>query len=171
MVLVRFRFGHFNLDFDRVFAIADSRAFGGKIRCRINQQIGDFKLDSHFFMDDSRRVGFVDDLAENKMNTEFTTENFHDTYIISVFENTVNDEIEMLIDFPINWFESEYEKKKLLFKNAFNYQVHEMRFTGSPQILEVSIIEKQENWIRFQLATNAGYREISCESVEMVNEK
>ena len=50
-----------------VHSIADSRTFGGKIRCGFGQQISADKLDSHNFMDDARRVSFVDDLAENKM--------------------------------------------------------------------------------------------------------
>ena len=71
------------------------------------------------------------------MATEFTTENFHDTYILSVFENTKTDTINMSVDFPINWHESIYENKRLVFSNAYNYQVHEMPFSGSPQILEI----------------------------------
>lgn len=102
---------------------------------------------------------------------EFNTENFHDTYIISVFEDTETDELTMEIDFPVNWHESEYEIKNLIFKNAFNYQIHEIRFQGKPQMLEIQILEKQEDWTRFRINTNAGLREISCDSVELTDAK
>jgi len=103
------------------------------------------------------------------MSVEFTTENFHDTYILSVFEDTSMDTIKMAVDFPINWHESVYEKKQLVFSNAFNYQVHEMPFSGSPEILEIHILEKKDGWTKFRLNTNAGYREICCDSVELLD--
>ena len=105
------------------------------------------------------------------MTLEFNTENFHDTYILSVFEDTKTDEIIMKVDFPVNWHESIYEKKRVVFTNAFNYQVHEMPFLGSPQILEIEIVEQKEGWKRFRFNTNAGYREISCSTVNFLDEK
>lgn len=104
------------------------------------------------------------------MAIEFNTENFHDTYILSVFEDTATDTISMFVDFPVNWHESIYEKKRLVFSNAFNYQVHEMPFSGSPEILEIEVMEQKESWTRFRLNTNAGYREVSCDSVELLDE-
>ena len=104
------------------------------------------------------------------MAIEFNTENFHDTYILSVFEDTATDTITMSVDFPVDWLESIYEKKLLVFSDAFKYQVHELKFQGSPEILKIEIIEKKDWWIRFRLDTNAGYREISCESVELIDE-
>jgi hypothetical protein len=101
---------------------------------------------------------------------EFVTENFHDTYILSVFENTVTDKISMAVDFPVNWSESIYERKQLIFSDALNYQVHEMPFNGSPEILEIEIIEKKNNYTRFRLKTNGEYREISCSSVLLMEE-
>lgn len=105
------------------------------------------------------------------MTIEFNTENFHDTYILSVFEDTALDTITMSVDFPVNWHESIYEKKRLIFSNAFNYQVHEMPFSKSPEILEIEITDRKDWWTKFRLVTNAGYREISCELVELVDEK
>ncbi len=104
------------------------------------------------------------------MATEFNTENFHDTYILSVFEDTATDTITMYVNFPVDWSESVYEKKRLIFLNAFNYQVHEMKFQGSPEILEIKTLEKKDGWTKFKLETNAGYREISCDSVDLVDE-
>lgn len=103
------------------------------------------------------------------MGIKFNTENFHDTYILSVFEDTATDSITIYVDFPTDWFESIYEKKRLVFSNAYNYQVHEIPFQGSPSILEIEIIERKDRWIRFRLNTNAGFREISCEKVELID--
>lgn len=29
----------------------------------------------------------------------------------------------MDVDFPVDWFESKYERRQLVFRDAFNYQV------------------------------------------------
>lgn len=69
---------------------------------------------------------------------EFDTETFHDTYILRVVEDASVDVITMDVDFPVDWFESKYERRRLVFRDAFNYQVHEQDFSGSPQILRMS---------------------------------
>ncbi len=68
------------------------------------------------------------DLEKSKTAIEFVTENFHDTYILSVLEDTATDIISMFVNFPVDWHKSIYEKRRIVFYNAFNYQVQELRF-------------------------------------------
>ncbi|MEJ7847733.1 MAG: hypothetical protein WKF92_06575 [Pyrinomonadaceae bacterium] len=105
------------------------------------------------------------------MPIKFNTANFHDTYILAVLEDTAADTLVMTVDYPANWRESVYEKRLLLFSDAFNYRVEEIRFEGSPEILEIESTRLNEGILRFRLNTNAGYREISCSSVEFLDEK
>ena len=100
---------------------------------------------------------------------EFNTETFHDTYILRVLEDTAVDVLTMDVDFPVDWFESKYEKRQIVFRDAFNYQVHEQDFSGSPQILKISIVEKSQHGTQYRMETNAGYREIWCRSVELID--
>ena len=95
--------------------------------------------------------------------------NFHDAQILFVTEDTLSDTLVMDVDYPIDYSESKYEKRRLIFKDAFNYQVHEQPFAGSPSILLVKVIEEENEWgwIRFRLETNAGFREISCKDIEL----
>jgi hypothetical protein len=99
----------------------------------------------------------------------FTTDDFHDTYILSVSEDKQDESLIMEVDFPADWFESKYEKRTLRFNRARNYQVREIPFEGSPQILEVKASATAGGLTHYTLETNAGTREITCESVEFVS--
>lgn len=95
--------------------------------------------------------------------------NFHDAQILRVIEETQSDTVIMEVDYPVNYSESRYEKRRIVFKDAFNYQVHEQPFVGSPSILSISIIEEENEWgwIGFRLETNAGFREIYCKDIQL----
>ena len=53
----------------------------------------------------------------------FTTDDFHDTYILSAFQDKQDETLTMEVDFPVDWFESKYEKRSLRFNRARDYKV------------------------------------------------
>jgi hypothetical protein len=93
---------------------------------------------------------------------------FHDVRILRVSEETDTDTLIMDVDYPVDWFESKYQKRRLIFTDAFNYQVHEQPFTGCPTILEAKIATLDNGWTQLRLETNAGFREVSCKDVRLV---
>ena len=95
---------------------------------------------------------------------------FHDTQILRVIEDTEGDILSMEVDYPVNWENNEFEPRTLVFADAYNYQVHEMPFWGSPMILEMEVLGKTDRWTHLRLRTNAGYRDVSCVSVELLPE-
>jgi hypothetical protein len=56
----------------------------------------------------------------------------------------------------------------LVFAEAYNYQVFELPFAGAPAILDMSVVDEQGRWRKVRLDTNAGYRELFCTSVKVL---
>lgn len=88
---------------------------------------------------------------------------FHDSRILRVIEDTVNDTLVMEIEYPVDWSNSQFEPQCLIFSGAYNYKIFEFPFSGPPTILSATMTE---NGLR--LDTNAGYRELGFESVQLV---
>lgn len=95
---------------------------------------------------------------------------FHDAQILRVVEDTVAGTLSMEVIYPIDWELNKFEPRTLVFADAYNYQVHEMPFWGSPMILDVEILGRTDRWTHLRLQTNAGYRDVSCVSVELLPE-
>jgi hypothetical protein len=92
---------------------------------------------------------------------------FHDTQILRVTEETSTDTLTMEVDYPTDWEHNVFEHRKLIFSDAYNYQVHEIPTQGIPTILGVDILDTTDRWTRLRLQTNAGFREVSCVSVTL----
>jgi hypothetical protein len=95
---------------------------------------------------------------------------FHDTQILRVIEDTATDTLTMEVDYPVDWEHNVFEHRKLVFSDAYNYQVHEMPFSGVPTILNVDILGTSGRWTRLRLQTNAGFREVICVSVSLISD-
>lgn len=98
----------------------------------------------------------------------FTTDDFHDTYILAVVEDKHHETLTMDVDFPVDWFESKYEKRTLRFNRVSDYSMREIPFEGPPEILAVKASATSSGSTHYTIETNAGSREITCESVEFV---
>ena len=93
---------------------------------------------------------------------------FHDTGIIRVIEETGTDTLTMEVDYPVDWENNQFEKRKIIFEDILDYSVTEGPFQGSPTILDAKIISDDGRRARILLETNAGQREISCSAVRLV---
>jgi hypothetical protein len=92
---------------------------------------------------------------------------FHDTKILKVIEDTQTDTFTMEVIYPVDWENNQFEKRRLIFEDAIDYKISEIPFVGSPTILDANIISKDGRRSRIRLETNAGYRELSCVSVQL----
>lgn len=97
--------------------------------------------------------------------TNISNIHFHDTQILRVIEET--DTLTMNVNYPVDWEHNIFEHCKLVFYDAYNYQVHEMPFSGIPTILEVDILGTTNRWTHLRIQTNAGFRTVSCVSVTL----
>ncbi len=95
----------------------------------------------------------------------------HDSVILSVTEDVLNDNYIFLINWCNESGDGPYVKAELVFVDTLNYEVHEGAFEGSPTILEIIEIDKIKNQNVYRkhlnIETNAGYRTLSCRDVEI----
>lgn len=95
---------------------------------------------------------------------------FHDTQILRVIEENETDTLIMNVDYPVNWEHNIFEHRKIVFYDAYNYQVHEMPFSGIPTIIEINILGTTNRWTHLRIQTNSGFRNVSCVSVRLISD-
>lgn len=94
---------------------------------------------------------------------------FHDTQILKVIEDTTSDTFTMEVDYPVDWENNKFERRRIIFDDVLNYRVSEGAFQGPPTILDVKVISQDGQRTRIRLETNAGERELSCSAVRIEN--
>ena len=107
----------------------------------------------------------------------------HDSEILSVVEDTQNNNIDFILDYPIDWDNNVFEKKILRFYNYLNYMVKEIPFASRPQIIDFKdygeilySIGEGKNKIeikrrKIELITNAGSRVLEYDKLELIDYK
>jgi len=105
----------------------------------------------------------------------------HDSTILSTVENTENDTLDFILDYPVDWENNKFEKKILRFIDFLNYEIKEIPFSGSPRILDYKdhseinyAIGEGRNKMeitrrKIQLNTTAGTRILEYKSLELLN--
>lgn len=106
---------------------------------------------------------------------------FHDSQILEVKENSFDQTIDFLLDFPVNWDENKFEKRILRFKDVAVYIKKEIPFSGYPTILEIEIKNTSKHSFntsltsvttsqyKIEMTTNAGSRFIEFANAELLN--
>ena len=92
---------------------------------------------------------------------------FHDTQVLRVIEEPESDTLILEVEYPVDWEENKFERRRLVFTDSFNYQVHEQPFVGAPTILSAKVMSDENGWSRRRLETNAGFREVFCKAVRL----
>ena len=104
---------------------------------------------------------------------------FHDAAILEVKEDTFNQTIDFLLDFPTDWENNIFEKKVLRFKGVVFYLKKEMPFSGYTTIMEIALNDDEPSYnilpsvfeptkYKAKINTTAGIRLIEFSSVEML---
>jgi hypothetical protein len=107
--------------------------------------------------------------------------NLHDSEILNVIEDTQNDTIDFILDYPVDWDKNIFTKKTLRFYDFLNYSVKEIPFATRPQILDFNdfgeikySIGEGRNKIdivrqKIELITNAGSRSLEYKKIELLD--
>lgn len=70
---------------------------------------------------------------------------FHDSTILEVKEDTQNQTLDFLLDYPTDWDNNIFEKKVLRFIDAIIYIKKEIPFSGSPSIMEIKQLQSPKH--------------------------
>lgn len=110
---------------------------------------------------------------------EITDLNIHDSVILKVLENTTNDTLDFILDYPVDYETNHFQKKVLRFFDYLNYQIQEIPFYSNPTILKISECKKVkyqigENKIfvsrtKVSFETNAGKRTLEFSKIELLD--
>lgn len=92
---------------------------------------------------------------------------FHDTRILRVMEDCVNNTLTMEVVYPTDWEHNVFERRWLVFEDVYGYKTFDGPFQGEPTILGAEIVGTEGRWSTLRLDTNAGYRELSCRGVRL----
>ena len=92
----------------------------------------------------------------------------HDGRLLRVVEDTEQDTLTMEVELPEDERSDDLIPRLLVFDDAYGYQVFEGPFHGCPVILEMQVVGEQGRWRRVRLDTNAGYREVFCTAVRVI---
>jgi hypothetical protein len=116
--------------------------------------------------------------------TKFTIDFFiHDSEIITVIEDTQNDTLDFILNYPVDWDNNIFVKKILRFHNCLNYTINEIPFASSPIIFDIKdygevkySIGEGRNIIdihkrKIELITNTGTRTLEYDNLELIDYK
>ena len=92
----------------------------------------------------------------------------HDAQLYRVIEDIEADTLTMEVDLPILDHNDQQAPRLLIFDDAYNYQVFELPWNGLVTILEMRVVGEQKRWHRVRIDTNAGYRELFCTGVRVI---
>ncbi|MCZ4696418.1 hypothetical protein DWB61_17365 [Ancylomarina euxinus] len=107
----------------------------------------------------------------------------HDSEILNVSEDTLNDTLEFTVDYPIDFDNNIFEHRILRFYNFLNYTIKEIPLASRPQILDFNdlgeinySIGEGRNKInikrrKLELLTNAGKRTLEYENLELISKE
>ncbi len=86
----------------------------------------------------------------------------HDAVIRRVIEDPAHDLLIMECELPVDEWSDDLTAGRLVFEDAYGYQVHEGPFVGCPEILGMKLVGTESRWHILRIDTNAGYRELRC---------
>jgi hypothetical protein len=95
---------------------------------------------------------------------------WHDTQILRVVEDTRNAMFTMEVNYPVDWEANHFEICFLVFEDVLNYQIFEGAVQGPPTILGAEVVGSDGRRSKLRLDTTAGYRELSCAAVKLMED-
>lgn len=105
----------------------------------------------------------------------------HDSRITKVIEDTQNDSLDFVLDYPVDWENGIYEKKILRFNDYLNYEIKEIPYATQPVILDFKDLGENKSSIgegrsrieiirnKIVLITTAGTRTTEYTTLELID--
>ena len=92
----------------------------------------------------------------------------HDAQLHRVIEDIEKQTVTFEVDLPILEHDEEQEPRLLVFDDAYNYQVFEQPRHGLVTILDMHVVGESGRSRQVRIETNAGYRELFCSGVRVI---
>ncbi|MFC0682594.1 hypothetical protein ACFFGH_32600 [Lysobacter korlensis] len=92
---------------------------------------------------------------------------WHDCVIQSVLVLPEASEIELRVEYPMDWEANQFELATIRLLNAFGYKEYEEPFAGAPTILRATSEPQAGGHHLLRIETNAGYREVFCSAISL----
>ncbi len=92
---------------------------------------------------------------------------FHDSRIHRVIESSETDELGFEVMYPVDWENSKFAERTIVFTDVVEYAVLEGPFQGKPSILQVIQTGHDDRRVHLRIETNAGDRNLKCKDVEI----
>ena len=93
----------------------------------------------------------------------------HDGRLLRVIEDAGVATLTMECELPGSEWSDDLVPKLLVFEEVYNYRVCEGAIVGCPTLLDLEIVGEREGRSTLRLDTTAGYRELDCRTVRIVN--
>jgi len=93
----------------------------------------------------------------------------HDGRLLRVIEDAEAARLTMECELPASEWSDDLLPKLLVFEDVYNYRVCEGAITGCPTLLDMQIVGERNGRSALRLDTTAGYRELDCRAVRVVD--
>jgi hypothetical protein len=93
----------------------------------------------------------------------------HDGRLLRVIEDTEAATLTMECELPILERGERLEPRLLVFEDVYNYRVCEGAIVGPPTLLGMEIVGEHDGRTRLHLDTTAGFRELDCIAVRVID--
>jgi hypothetical protein len=94
----------------------------------------------------------------------------HDGRLLRVVEDAHVNTLTMEVELPASPDSDELVPRRLVFEDVYGYRVSGGPFDGIPEILGIEVVGTQGRWRRVRIETNAGYRELFCTQVRVLEQ-
>lgn len=92
----------------------------------------------------------------------------HDGRLLRVIEDSEAATLTMECELPILERGERLEPRMLVFEDVYNYRVCEGAIVGPPTLLGIKVVGEHDGRARIHLDTTAGFRELDCTGVSVV---
>ena len=99
--------------------------------------------------------------------TAFEEIHWHDCVISSVLISPLIEQVELRVDYPVNWEGNQFAPRVLRFLETYGYKENEGPFVGAATILDATSLTRQNGWQLIRLETSAGFREVFCKGISL----
>jgi hypothetical protein len=93
----------------------------------------------------------------------------HDGCLLRVIEDTKAATLTMGCELPVGDWSDDLVPTLLVFDDFSNYRICEGAIDGCPTLLDMKIVSERNGRVSLRLDTTAGYRELDCRAVRLVD--
>ena len=100
---------------------------------------------------------------------DISTIYIHDGRLLRVIEDAEAATLTMECELPATEWSDDLVPRLLVFEDVYNYRVCEGAIVGPPTLLGLEMVGERDGRTSLRLDTTAGYRELDCRAVRIVD--